>query len=141
MRLQTNGSRHATRGGEMEKNIMMKVKVTDKEVREGYYTIELGYCDAQNILNFQPARFYNCGVYELDFNLAICTGYNPIRSIPKKLNDKAVEIIRRYDKKAEAMRYKDYKKYDNYRRALDRLYKKMVEELKAVINYQTVRDA
>ena len=127
---------------------MMKVKVTDKEVKEGYYTIALGYCDAQNILNFQPARFYNYGVYgwrydvyELDWNLAICTGYSPIRSIPKNLNEKAVEIIRRYDKKAEVMRYKDYKKYDNYRRSLDRLYKKMVEELKTVINYQTVRDA
>lgn len=127
---------------------MMKVKVTDKEVREGYYTIELGYCDAQNILNFQPARFYNCGVYgwrydvyELDFNLAICTGYSPIRSIPKKLNEQAVEIIRKYDKKAEASMHKQYKKWENHRRVIDRLYKNMVEELKTVINYQTVRDA
>lgn len=124
---------------------MLKVKVTDRQLREGYYTIEVGYCDAQNILRFANARFYNYGVYgwrydvyELDWNLAICTGYQPIKSIPEKLNRRAVEIIEKYDKKAETLKSSDYKNYENYRRAIERLYKKMVAELKAVINYNSV---
>ena len=84
---------------------MLKVKVSDKEIRNGYYTIALGYCDAHYILKYKAARFYNYGVYgwrydvyEIDWNLAICTGYQPIKSIPEKLNRKAVEINEKYDK-------------------------------------------
>lgn len=124
---------------------MLKVKVTDKEIRDGYFTIKVGYCDAQNILTYQSARYYNYGVYgwrydvyELDFNLAICTGYSPIKSIPEKINRQAVEIIEKYDKKAGALRSSDYKNYANYRRAIERLYNKMVAELKTVVNYTTV---
>ena len=125
---------------------MLKAKVTDRQLRDGYYTIEVGYCDAQNILRFATARFYNYGVYgwrydvyELDWNLAICTGYQPVRSIPKKVNTQAVEIIEKYDKKAEAIRSANYKNYANYRRAIERLYNKMVTELKAVVNYKSVQ--
>lgn len=124
---------------------MLKAKVTDKEIRNGYYTISLSYCGAQNILAFKNARFYNYGVYgwrydvyELDWNLAICTGYQPIKSIPEKINRAAVEIIEKYDKKAAALNSCDYKKFDNYRRAIERLYNRMVKELKAVVNYTTV---
>ena len=124
---------------------MLKVKVTDKEIRDGYFTIKVGYCDAQNILTYQSARYYNYGVYgwrydvyELDYNLAICTGYSPIKSIPEKINTQAVEIIEKYDKKAGALNSRDYKKYENYRRAIERLYKKMVTELKTIVNYSTV---
>lgn len=124
---------------------MLKVKVTDRQLREGYYTIEVGYCDAQNILKYEGARFYNYGVYgwrydvyELDWNLAICTGYQPIKSIPEKLNRRAVEIIEKYDKKAETLKSSDYKSYENYRRAIERLYNRMVAELKEVVNYSTV---
>ena len=124
---------------------MLKAKVSDKEIRNGYYTIAIGYCDAQNILKYKAARFYNYGVcgwrydvYEIDWNLAICTGYQPIKSIPEKLNRKAVEIIEKYDKKAESLKTSDYKNYDNYRKAIERLYNKMVGELKGIINYNTV---
>lgn len=124
---------------------MMKVKITNKELRDGYYTIRLGYCDAQDILKFQPARFYNSGVYgwnydvfEIDWNLAICTGYRPIQSIPEKLNTAAVAIIRKYNNKAGKLNSWNYKSYTSYRRAVDRLYNRMVDELKAVINYETV---
>lgn len=124
---------------------MIKARVTDKQLRDGYYVIELGYCDAQNILKFQGARFYNYGVYgwrydvyELDWNLAICTGYQPIKSIPKKINSQAVAIIEKYDKKAETLKSSNYKNYENYRKAIERLYIRMVAELKAVVNYSTV---
>lgn len=124
---------------------MLKVKVSDKELRNGYYTIALGYCEAQNILKYQAAKFYNYGVYgwrydvyELDWNLAICTGYQPIKSIPEKVNRAAVEIIEKFDKKAAALDSCNYKGYDNYRRAIERLYNRMVKELKAVVNYTTV---
>lgn len=126
---------------------MIKVKITDRELRQGYYTISLGYCDAQNICKYQAARFYNYGVYgwrydvfELDYNLAICTGYQPVKSIPEKINRAAVAIIEKYDKKAGALRSSDYKSYTNYRRAIERLYSKMVGELKAVVNYSTVNN-
>ena len=124
---------------------MIKAKVTDREVREGYYTISLSYCGAQDILNFQSAKFYNYGVYgwrydvyELDYNLAICTGYSPIRSIPEKMNRAAVEVITKYNDKARKTESRNYKTYTNYRRAIERLYKKMVAELKAIVNYSTV---
>ena len=124
---------------------MLKVRITNKELREGYYTIELSYGATQNILKFQPARFCNYGVYgwnydvyELDWNLAICTGYRPVKSIPEKLNKQAREIVKKYDKKAEALHSWDYKKYENYRKAIDRLYNNMVNELNALINYTTV---
>ena len=124
---------------------MLKAKVTNQELRNGYFVISISYCGAQNILTFQGARYYNYGVYgwnydayELDYNLAICTGYRPIKSIPEKLNKAAVEIIKKYDKKAGSLHSWDYKKYDNYRRAIERLYNKMVAELKAVVNYSTV---
>ena len=124
---------------------MIKARVTDRQLRDGYFVIELGYCDAQNILKFQGARFYNYGVYgwrydvyELDWNLAICTGYQPIKSIPKKINSQAVAIIEKYDKKAETLKSSDYKSYENYRRAIERLYSRMVAELKEVVNYSTV---
>lgn len=124
---------------------MLKAKVSDKEIRDGYYTIALGYCDAQNILKYKAARFYNYGVYgwrydvyELAWNLAICTGYQPIKSIPEKLNRKAVEIIEKYDKKAAALNSSNYKNYKNYGKAIERLYNKMVGELLEVVNYNTV---
>lgn len=124
---------------------MIKAKVTDRELRSGYYVIKLGYCDAQNILKFEAARFYNYGVcgwrydvYELNWNLAICTGYQPIKSIPEKINDKAVEIIEKYDKKAESIKSTDYKGFAEYRKAIDRLYARMVKELETVVNYTTV---
>lgn len=124
---------------------MIKARVTDKELREGYYTIELGYCDAQNILKFEAARFYNYGVYgwrydvyELNWNLAICTGYRPIKSIPEKVNRQAVAIIEKYDKKASSMKSTDYKGFAEYRKAIDRLYARMVKELETVVNYTTV---
>ena len=124
---------------------MLKIKVTDRELRDGYFVIALGYCDAQHVLTYQGARYYNYGVYgwrydvyELDYNLAICTGYQPIKSIPEKINRLAVEIIEKYDQKAGALNSRDYKSYENYRRAIERLYNKMVTELKAVVNYATV---
>lgn len=124
---------------------MLKAKVTNQELRNNYFVIAISYCGAQNILNFKGARFYNYGVYgwnydayELGYNLAICTGYRPVKSIPEKINKQASEIIYKYDKKAEAIRSSNYKSYTNYRRAIERLYNKMVAELKAVVNYTTV---
>lgn len=124
---------------------MLKAKVTNQELRNGYFVIAISYCGARNILNFAGARFYNYGVYgwnydvyELDYNLAICTGYRPVKSIPEKINKEAAEIIYKYDKKAGAIRSGNYKSFANYRRAIERLYNKMVAELKAVVNYTTV---
>lgn len=124
---------------------MMKVKITNKDLRQGYYTISLGYCDAQDILKFQAARFYNYGlygwnydVYEIDWNIAICTGYRPIKSVPEKINQEAAAIIRKYNKKAAGLNSWDYKSYANYRRSIERLYNRMVNELKEVVNYSTV---
>lgn len=124
---------------------MLKAKVTNQELRNGYFVIAIGYCGAQNILTYQGARYYNYGVYgwdydayELDYNLAICTGYRPIKSIPEKLNKQAAEVVYKYDKKAAALDSRNYKGYENYRKAIERLYKKMVAELKAIVNYSTV---
>ena len=72
----------------------MKTKVTQKEIREGFYNIQsIPYCDLQTILDGGPYNptYYNSGVYGWNFdvytdpefpNTCICTGY---RSNPGKM--------------------------------------------------------
>lgn len=83
----------------------MKVKVTEKQIKENYYKIiSIGYCDAQYLLKDIDPRYYTCGIYgwkadiyHIENNLAIVTGYAPFGNIKdyeltKKYNDKARKI-------------------------------------------------
>lgn len=84
----------------------MKRRATRNLITKAYeYTISIGYCDAQNLLNTLESSFYTAGkygwsadVYSLG-NTAIVTGYRPFGNIKpsydmiKKYDDKAREVL------------------------------------------------
>lgn len=84
----------------------MKFKTNDKDVKAGYYyIISVGYCDLQYLLNYLNPVAYAKGtygwkydVYQLDGNVALVTGYNPVAS---KNTKKDYSIIRKYDEMAK----------------------------------------
>ena len=68
---------------------MKKIRVTNKQIKEGYSKIlSIGYCNACYLLNGLEPRFYTCGtlgwnadIYEYNYNIAIATGYRPCGNI------------------------------------------------------------
>lgn len=94
---------------------MKKIKITMKEIKENYKNIiQVGYCEIQNLLRGQEAKYYTCGVYgwnadiyEIDNNTVIVTGYRPFGNI--KTN---YEINSKYDDKSYKswIRFGDYEK-------------------------------
>lgn len=67
----------------------MKEKVTRKFIMNTFdKVIELGYCQAQNLLTYKTPKFYTAGVYGwnadiylIDENTVIVTGYRPFGNI------------------------------------------------------------
>lgn len=82
----------------------MKLRVSKKELRKGYYRIiSIGYCDAQRLLNYEKAFAYSAGVYgwacdyyDID-GILISTGYSPIGNKNVAFD---YDIIRKYEEKA-----------------------------------------
>lgn len=85
---------------------IMKIRVTKKQIMEGYKNIIVaGYCDLQFLLKYKNADFNTCGVYgwnadiyKINDNTVIVTGYRPFGNIrkyglAKKFDDKARSII------------------------------------------------
>lgn len=109
----------------------MKVKVTEKQIKENYYKIiSIGYCNAQYLLKDMEPRYYTCGVngwkadiYHIENNLAIATGYAPFGNIKdydlmKKYEDKARKIWNNYDLK-----------YEQRAKKVEKLRSKYIKEL------------
>ena len=77
-----------------------------KEIKKGYYyIISIGYCDLQYLLKYENPVAYAKGVYgwkydvyQLDGNVALVTGYSPVKS---KNTKKDYTIIRKYDELAK----------------------------------------
>lgn len=74
----------------------MKYQTTAKALKEGYYTIiSIGYCDLQNLLNYESPVAYNKGVYGWNFDIydvdriAIATGY---RGMPSKNSNASYDL-------------------------------------------------
>lgn len=92
----------------------MKFKTTSAEVKEGYYyIISVGYCDLQYLLKYENPVAYSKGVYgwkfdvyQLDGNVALVTGYNPVAS---KNTKKDYKIIHSYDERAKNMTREELK--------------------------------
>ena len=82
----------------------MKMKTTNKQIREGYAKIiNIGYCKGWYLLQGQEPRYYTCGVYgwnqdtyHINNNVAISTGYRTIGNIDPKY-----DIIEEYNEKAK----------------------------------------
>lgn len=85
----------------------MKTKRTMRDIKSQYPTIiQVGYCDAQNMLSMDDSATYTAGVYGWNADIypiisgvAICTGYRPFGNIKPDR-----ETVRRYEKRAQEMR-------------------------------------
>lgn len=103
---------------------MAKVKVTRKWVKDNFYCCSVGYCDLQNLLHYQSADYYTCGVYGWNMDVyafgdyAITTGYrNMIDNVAKDYHS----LIHEYDDKARGL--------------LSKMWDIPTEELKAEVNF------
>ncbi len=102
---------------------MSKANVTRKWVINNYWCCSVGYCDLQNLLHYQSADFYTCGVYGWNFDVytfgdyAITTGY---RGMIDNVSKDYHSLIREYDDKA--------------RELLKTQWEKPYEELKTEVN-------
>lgn len=109
---------------------MKKIKVSKKEIKEGWRNIvTISYCDAQTLLYYKTPVFYsagcygwNCDYYTIDNSTIISTGYSPVEGIRNH------EIVKKYETKAEKVLYGN-NKYKNKQKILDNLINKMIQEL------------
>lgn len=109
---------------------MKKIKVTRKEIKEGWRNIIcVGYCDLQWLLYYKNADFYStrvegwaCDYYVINSNTIISTGYAPIGNI------RNYEINRAYDNKAREIVCSN-EDYEKKVEKLDDLLEKYVAEM------------
>lgn len=94
----------------------MKVKTTRKQLAETFDCIAVGYSEIPNLLQWEHANFYTCGVYGWNFDaylfqlksgreVCVTTGYRGM--IDNCKNNCSFELYRRYDDKAKKIVY-DY---------------------------------
>lgn len=111
----------------------MKLRVTKKEMREGYdKVLRIGYCNAQNLLNYEQPFAYSAGRYGwccdyYDINgVLISTGYSPIKSKGMRSD---YGRIQKYDKRAERIWF-EIKDFTVRRQKTRELLEEMLNELR-----------
>ena len=111
----------------------MKLRATKKEMREGYdKVLRIGYCNAQNLLNYEQPFAYSAGRYGwccdyYDINgVLISTGYSPIESKGMRSDYKR---IREYEARAERLRY-EVEDFTVRRQKTRELLEEMLNELR-----------
>ena len=85
----------------------MKIRRTMRDIKSQYPTIiQVGCCDAQNMLRMDDPAAYTAGVYgwnadiyPITSGVAICTGYRPFGNIKPDRG-----TVSRYEKRAREMR-------------------------------------
>ena len=108
----------------------MKLKATKQSIKRGYNTIfAVGYCSMQNLLNYQSAFAYSCGVYgwACDYyeveGVCISTGYQPVgQAVDHKL-------ISEYEQKAESFRYDYSLSYEQQKEKTESLLFELISKL------------
>ena len=109
----------------------MKYKAKKSEIMRYYDCYSIGYCELQNLLHFELPESYTCGVYGWNADIysingyAIVTGYRPFG---QSVN---YEIVRKYDRKAEKIMYKDkrYKTWEGKEKAVKKLLKEFMKAI------------
>lgn len=109
----------------------MKIKVTEKQIKEGYKNIiDIGYCDLQHLLRYFDADYYTAGIYgwnadiyKINYSTCIVTGYRPFGNIYASYNG----ICKKYDEKAQKLYYK-YDNYEKQLKAAEKLLQKFIDE-------------
>ena len=83
--------------------MLLKCKVTDKELKEHYdKTVCIPYCKAQHLLTGLQPNFYNSGVYGWKYDaydykgVLIVSGYNAF-------GKQAIAIVEEYEEKAKKL--------------------------------------
>ena len=112
---------------------MHKIKATKKEMRDNYFIIGIGYCQAQYLLRYQNAVAYSartegwaCDYYDID-NVIISTGYSPLKSKNVVCN---YELIKKYEAKASKIE-NDYSiDFKARKQRVNKLLKKFIAESK-----------
>ena len=112
---------------------MAKAKTTRKWVNENYYCCSVGYCDLQNLLHYQSASYYTCGVYGWNMDVytfgdyAITTGYRGmIDNVPGDYHS----LIREYDDKARELLKEQWEKpHDVLEAEVNNLLKEFLQKV------------
>ena len=105
------------------------MKLTNKQVKEKYFTYAVGYCELQNLLRYENRTGYNSGIngWNSDFyifgNKAISTGYNPIG---KYISHK---LVREYDDGARKIIQDDVLSWEDKREIIGALLADFVSKL------------
>jgi hypothetical protein len=116
----------------------MKYKTTNKQLKEGYKNIiTIGYCEAQNLLQYSEPIAYTCGiygwnadVYQIDYKTAIVTGYRPTEGL------RNYKIVREYDQKAERLLQEARQKSIDFMRVKSRLDDLIIEMAQKIIEME-----
>ena len=110
---------------------MKKVKVTQREIKEGFKNIiEVGYCEIQHLLSHKNPDYYTSGVYgwnadiyKINNNTVIVTGYRPFGNI------RNWNLARKYEEKAYKIDHDWNAAYESRTKKLDNLLRKYIEEI------------
>lgn len=110
---------------------MVKIKVTEREIKGGYRNIiTIDYFDAHYLLRYQDADFYTCGaygwksdIYKINNNTIISTGYSPVNGI------RNYDLTRKYDEKARKIVYNDDLSYEEQKKKVNKLLEKYIKEI------------
>ena len=112
---------------------MAKANVTRKWVNNNYQCCSVGYCDLQNLLYFQSASYYTCGVYGWNFDVytfgdyAITTGY---RGMIDNVKKDYYSLIHEYDNKArELLKTQWEKPYEELKTEVNNLLKEFLQQV------------
>lgn len=105
----------------------MKIKTTRKEILNGYFCYQSGYCALVNLLYFKKPTAYTSGingwnadVYTFD-NVAIVTGYLPFgQHIP-------YDLVEKYENYAQDV-LRSGKTYDDKKAILDKAITSFIKE-------------
>lgn len=114
----------------------MGIKLTQKDIRNNFFTIAAGYGELQTLLSMEGTSFYTAGVYGwnadvyiyTDRNAAIVTGYRP-GSADVRLD---YETARAWEKKAaKAKTDSIYSTAGDLREQLHKLVIDLIDETRA----------
>lgn len=109
----------------------MKVKVTQREIKNGFKNIiDVGYGELQHLLSHKAPDYYTSGVYgwnadiyKINNNTVIVTGYRPFGNIGNW------NLAREYEEKAYKIDHDWNITYESRTKKLDNLLKKYIEEI------------
>ena len=115
----------------------MKVSTTRKRISDNYNCIAIGYCNIQNLLQWEHASFYTSGVYGWNFDayvftlkngreICVTTGYRGM--IDNCKNNYSFELSREYDKQAETIIYDSSLSFEQKKEKVKNLLNAFLEE-------------